>query len=98
MTETARKTLEELEKKMTEEINKKVENKTIGEACDDAMTTMAVLAGCINKIVIELDDPVLGMGGAALTMHLVEVTKAIGTFNQLCEVAAIIHEQEKNKK
>ena len=97
MTEAARKTLEEVEKAQIENLNKEVKKKSIGEACDDAMLALAILSGVINKIVQESEDPVLGVCGSALSLNLLEMTKAIGTFNQLAEAAEIVREQEKNK-
>ena len=97
MTEAARKTLEEIERSTREKLTKEVNEKSIGEACDEAMTAMAVLSGVINKVVNNTDDPVVCVCGAALTGHLLETTKAVGTFNQLVEAAEIIREQEKNK-
>ena len=99
MTEEARKTLERLEKETMEKLNREVSKKTLGEACDEAMTALAVLSGVINKVVIECgDDPVVVICGAKLSGHLLETTKAISTFNQLVEAAEIVKEQEKNKR
>ena len=98
MTETARKTLEAVEKTITEQINKEVEKKTLGEACDDAMMALGILSGVINKVVNESDDPIVGVCGATLSLNLVETTKAIGTFNQIYEASEIVREQEKNKR
>ena len=98
MTEAARKTLEEIERSTMEKLNKEVSKKSLGEACDEAMTAIAILSGVINKVVNECeDDPVVILCGAKLSGHLLETTKAISTFNQLVEAAEIIKEQEKNK-
>lgn len=97
MTEAARKTLEEVNRKQFERLQKKADNKTIGEACDDATEALAVLSGVINNQVEKTDDPVVCMCSTLLINHILETTKAIITFNQISEAAEIVKEQEKNK-
>ena len=99
MTEAARKILEEVERSTMEKLNQEVSKKSLGEACDEAMTAIAILSGVINKVMHECgDDPVVCICGVKLSGHLLDTTKAIGTFNQLVEAAEIVKEQEKNNR
>lgn len=95
MTEAAKITLKELEKKIEKDLNNKAKNKTLGEASDDAVESICILTKVMLSKVVELEDPIVGQCSIALMQHLTETIKAIGTFNTMFEAAEIIKEQEK---
>ena len=61
MTEEAKKTLEEINKKRMDELNKKIDNSTLDSATDEVMYALSVLAGVIEKKVTSTDDKMVMM-------------------------------------
>lgn len=95
MTEAARKTLEEIQQKMEKELNDKVSKKSLNEAVDEAMSSLAVLSGVIGKTVEKMtDDPMVCIGGLSTIRRITETVKAIGTYGALCEVAEMKKESK----
>jgi len=98
MTEEARKTVEEINKKrIMDELNKKVDNSTLDSATDEAMYAISVLSDVIRKKVESTEDKVVMIGGAALLDQFLPFAKSIVTYRDLCEASDLIAEMEKNK-
>ena len=97
MTETARKTLEEINKKRMDDLHNRIENNTLNSATDEVIDAISVLAGLIEKKVTSTDDKIVMIGGATLLEQFFPFMKAVATYRDLCEASELIAEMEKNK-
>ena len=97
MTEAARKTIEEINKKRMDELNKKIDNSTLDSATDEVMDALGVLAGLIKNKVVSTDDKIVMIGGTALLEQFISFMEAVATYRDLCEASELMAEMEKNK-